>query len=96
VSYDAEIAALEAEWAPDDGFFWHVRDGRLDLVGLERTKAKLARMAFDDASQLPRRLVSLLWYVPLFLEWNRQRHPADHGGVVDDLSKEIERLLGVP
>ena len=55
-----------------------------------------------SALALPRRVVSLLWYIPAFLGWQRDR-VAEAEGDLDALDRaeveirnELERILGVP
>jgi hypothetical protein len=55
----------------------------------------------EEQEDIPRRLVSLLWYIPLFMEWNAE-------GVSNQISRdeyshcktlvenELERILGIP
>ena len=52
--------------------------------------------------QPPRRLVSLLWYMPLFLTWQTERLRELGGDLgayvhaVSSITNEIERILGTP
>lgn len=51
---------------------------------------------------IPRRAVSLLWFIPVFMEWQTERVRACGGDTrayaraVSEATNEIERLLGVP
>lgn len=84
-----DIAALEADWEPDTGFFWRVRQGIFEPAEFHRVLAKLRAMTVLSDEPLPRRLVSLLWNVPLFLHWQVGR-VASQGGD----AKAYERACG--
>lgn len=94
--------SLEAEWELDTGFFGKVREGQFDPVAFERTRKKLQNMVIDEDADIPRRLVSLLWYMPIFLSWQTERvQKVGHDvksyiQAVTLITNEIERLLGTP
>ena len=96
------IAQLESEWEPGRGFFWHLRQGEFRDDQLERTLATLRLINAGDSDLLPRRWVSLLWYAPIFMEWQRERvkeSGVDSNRYEQALSlilAEIERILGFP
>jgi hypothetical protein len=96
------ISSLAAEWEPDTGFLWKARQGEFDAGGFERTLAKLRAETIDENAEIPRRLVSLLWYIPLFLSWQVDRLREANGDVksylraVAAITNEVERLLGTP
>ncbi len=55
----------------------------------------------DDA-ELPKRSVSMIWFIPTSMEWQLER-VIEHGGSVDSLRikiqqvrNEVERILGLP
>jgi hypothetical protein len=99
--YDNELALLESEWS-DTGFFWQVRDGRFNPVEFARTLDKIKTVTFAENAELPRRVVSLLWYIPLFMQWQIERVRETGGDVgayevaITKMTNEIERILGVP
>jgi hypothetical protein len=96
----AAIAALETEWSPDGGFFWHLRQGQFRLDDFQRVLALVSTIAVEQ--DLPRRLVSLLWYVPQFMHWQEPRVRQQGGDAIAyakaiaAMNNEIQRLLGVP
>lgn len=99
---DKAIPAVEAAWALPDGVLWRLRQGELDEAGLTALIALLRSIEVGEADLLPRRLVSLLWYMPTFMEWQAER-VAQAGGNVEVLWRaaitvrnELERILGVP
>ncbi len=96
------LASIEAEWEPNTGFLWKARQGQFDAIGHERTVTKLRSLAIDEAADVPRRLVSLLWYMPLFLHWQIDRIREAGGDIISytraitSVTNEIERILGTP
>ena len=102
MTYENLQAELETCWAPDDGAFWHLRQGTFDMRRFERLLRTLRDTRVDYDATLPRRLVSLLWYAPLFMQWQADR-VRECGGDVQTLltmtskvTNEVERILGVP
>jgi len=96
------IQALEAEWSPDDGFFWDLRSGKFSSDASGRVLGLLRGVSLDAASAVPLRLVSLLWYIPQFMGWQAERIRQTQGDVegyervVASFNGEVERILGVP
>jgi hypothetical protein len=102
MSYAKEIEALESEWSPDGGFFWRIRQGQFSNDDFQRALKKLSAISITEGSDVPRRVVSLLWYVPIFMHWQVERVQENKGDVaaylraMTTMTNEIERLLGVP
>ena len=90
------ILDLEREWERADGFFGRLRDGVFDPTGLERLVRILldVRQVTTESGSLDRRLVSLTWYIPLFMNWQRDR-VQEQGGSVTDLDAAINRVEGM-
>jgi hypothetical protein len=102
MSYSDSIAAIEEEWSLESGFLWKARQGQFDPVEFERTRKKLENIVINDSENVSRRMVSLLWYMPLFLNWQTER-VREAGGDTDSyaqavtsITNEIERILGTP
>jgi hypothetical protein len=102
MSYETEILALESEWSPEGGFFWEVREGHFEPVAFERALGKVRSIVIEEDAVVPRRVVSLLWYIPLFMHWQVERVRERGGdvvayvGAITTMTNEVERLLGVP
>lgn len=102
MNYEQAIAELEAEWSPEAGFFWRIRNGDFNAEGFERTLKILGSLHFDETSHIPRRIVSLLWYIPIFMQWQIERAQINGGDInkyslaADTLHTHIEHLLGIP
>jgi hypothetical protein len=96
------IRLLEGEWEQHDGFLGRLREGRFDPVGFERFEQLLKSIDRHQGGVINRRLVSLLWYVPTFMSWQRDR-VEKQGGNIEELDMAItkthnllEEILGVP
>lgn len=97
------VSFIEGVWEAPDGAFFRLRRGQLDEKGLTVFVNTLRTIEIDEGvSVLPRRLVSLLWYAPQFMQWQEDR-VHESGGDMETLSKlttlvinELERILGIP
>ncbi|TKD06472.1 hypothetical protein [Polyangium fumosum] len=102
MSYEKEIEALELEWSPEDGFFGRVRQGQFAAEDFQRALGRLAAISIEEDAEVPRRVVSLLWYIPVFMQWQAERvreNGADvtaYANAIQLMTNEVERLLGVP
>ncbi|HSN99785.1 MAG TPA: hypothetical protein VLS89_15925 [Candidatus Nanopelagicales bacterium] len=99
---DRVVEELERYWEPDEGVFWRLREGVLDPRGLEEVAARLDSIEVSEDALLPRRFVSLVWFIPLFVGWQRDR-VRERGGDMQEFAKQqnrlegaVQRLLGVP
>ena len=96
------IKSIESEWEPEEGFFWKVREGNFEDAEGRRALSKVAAVPTLTDQTIPVRLVSVLWYVPLFLEWQVDRvrknggNVAEYQALIDRFTTEIERILGLP
>lgn len=94
------IDQLEAQWSDEQGFLFQIRMGRFDLAKAEDLVLTIEQIEATDASSVPRRAVSLLWYLPLFLGWQRERIDPKYWGeldrVITSVTNQLERILGVP
>ena len=96
------IAQLEQEWEQPGGFLGNLRMGIFDPAGFERLAKILESVEIGDTGTIDRRFVSLTWYIPIFMGWQRERLQ-EKGGDVRELEiatnrilGELERILGVP
>lgn len=96
------IGSIESEWEPETGFFWKIRQGEFRKDEFDRALAKFAAVPSMSEEPLPARLVSVLWYVPIFMQWQIHR-VRERGGdlpayeiAMAQLGNEVERILGVP
>ncbi|MDX3966546.1 MAG: hypothetical protein QHD01_08095 [Bradyrhizobium sp.] len=97
----AIVEQLDAEW-DTNGFFDRVRNGDYDAERGRAVLAILRAISIRDQEMVPKRLVSLLWYLPSFLTWQTERI-AEKGGdraayerFVAGVESALQEVLGVP
>lgn len=96
------IAQLEEQWDLDHGFLGRLRMGQFDPQRLAQLVRILDGIDLQGAVTVNRRLVSLLWFMPMFMSWQDKR-VQDAGGDLAgyrkaccDIENSIIRILGVP
>lgn len=101
-AYSSFISELERMWDVD-GFFYQLRQGVFDPEGYERLRSLLAELQLDDQNEsIHRRLVALLWFIPLFMSWQRDRiveagsDVSRYEEAFDTILNHLYRILGVP
>jgi hypothetical protein len=100
--FEHEIEVLESEWSPDGGFFWQIREGRFVESEFQQALRRISSISIAEDATVPVRLVSLLWYIPLFMQWQTERVRANGADMsvyeqaITLMTNELGRLLGVP
>jgi hypothetical protein len=94
------VKDLEAEWELETGFLGRLRQGTLDRDGARRLLELLDALP-TDGSDLPHRVVALVWMIPVFLLWQRERLAGDADArEIEDLCNRcvdrLQRVLGAP
>jgi hypothetical protein len=95
------IDCLETAW-DEGGFLESVRRGKFDSESAEKFLAVLRSVDIPNEDHVPMRLLSLIWYLPTFLVWQRERviesggDPAIYGQFTTDVHNALENSLGVP
>ena len=95
------IEDLEREW-DTDGFLYEVRQGKFTTSDGDRFLALLNRINLDEADSVPTRFVSLVWYLPSFISWQRERveelgnDVAAYDRFVTQVQNTLEAVLGAP
>jgi hypothetical protein len=96
------IEDLEAAWSEPDGFLWKARQGDFDPGGAGRLIRLLEGIDTSGAESHNKRLVALLWYIPIFLSWQEERikeRGGDllaYGRIASQVESLLEGILGVP
>ncbi len=88
---DAIKRALEAEYDLDSGFIGLLRQGEFDSQGLERLLALLQSIALGDSPTIDRRLVTLVWMIPIIMRW-QQDAMVENGRDVMELRHGLTRV----
>ncbi len=95
------IEQLESTWEVDTGFFYKLRQGIFDRKLYNEFLILLKTIDFEDEEMIVSRVVSLLWYIPLFMEWQKERvvktiNLGEYNILKQNIENELERILGVP
>lgn len=94
------IPDLEAEYDQDEGFLGLLRAGHFDSLARDRFFRLLQSIDPGTSGSIDRRVVALLWYVPMFMEWQERRLDADEQealrAAANRVTSELERILGMP
>ena len=90
---DAElIQALEAEFDRSNGFIGQLKDLTFDREAHERFFALLESIDLGHSESLNRRVVELLWMLPLILQW-RIEHFREEGLDVSSWDDAVDRAI---
>jgi len=97
----AIIEQLDVEWETN-GFFDSVRNGHYDAKRAQTVLEILRAIHVSEEEMVPKRLVSLLWFLPSFLGWQVER-VAEKGGdraayerFATEVHNTLEEVLGTP
>ena len=98
------VNKLEIEWAIENGFFYEVRSRKFDLEKGKRVQELLQNIEPLQSKKINKRLVQLLWYIPLFLEYQKDtlkpvledKNYIEYVRLVNGMQSEVERILGYP
>lgn len=67
------VTKLGHEWEQPHGFFGLLRQGVFDQGSFDRATAILAGVDITNEDSIDRRLVELIWFIPIFMVWQRER-----------------------
>lgn len=102
MSIEDLIQNLETYW-DTDGFLDAVRRGNFVSSDADAFLGLVRGITIGEDDSVPKRLLSLLWYIPSFLEWQKERvaeaSPAqapDYERFVTEVHNALEEVLGIP
>jgi hypothetical protein len=96
------ITKLEYEWELENGFLGELRQGHFNEGAYDRFVNFMNFIDCADQEMLPRRLISLIWYIPIFMNWQKERcienglAETRYTEAVNEITNIIEQILGVP
>lgn len=94
------ISDLEAEYDQEQGFLGLLRAGHFDSIARDRFFRLLESIDLGAGGLIDRRVVALLWYVPMFMQWQERRLDGDERqalqAATNRVTAELERILGAP
>jgi hypothetical protein len=99
----ALIELLESSWDIDSGFFGLLRCGQYSEDSYKELLTILKQVPVDQDT-MPKRVVSLLWYMPMFLEWHREFLVTkaaifsinDYDFLCTEILNAVQDILGIP
>ncbi|MGE3962775.1 MAG: hypothetical protein AB7I09_01605 [Planctomycetota bacterium] len=94
MNLEQAIDFLEQSWDRDAGFLGRVRSGDFDSDLGARFLERLKTLEPCEGDEISRRLVALLWYVPIFLEWQTER-VKEKGHDLDEYKRSANSILSV-
>lgn len=102
MSLENAILRLKQEWISEAGFFWKLRAGIFDNQSFGEV-ARLLEVMRLEPGPIDRNLVTLLWDLPLFMEWQTGRVKErgtitefDYARAKSRVYEAIKRLLNDP
>lgn len=96
------IQALETEWSKPEGFLGKTREGVFDPRQGAAFATMIENIKLPADAAIDRRLVALLWYIPNFLRWQKERVTKKGGDaaafeqLINRVQGIVEEILGVP
>lgn len=96
------LVLLRREWDAETGFLGGVRYRQFNQEHLERLINTLRATNIENQPCLDRKLVALLWFMPLFLEWQKQSYEETDiqyeklDTAINRIVNELYRILGIP
>lgn len=96
------VQRLEACWEWDTGFFGQLRQGRFDVQMFSELIATLESIDYGESSVIPRRIASLIWYMPIFMGWQKENIDGTASDLeffekaTNQVQESVERILGLP
>ncbi|MFE5007595.1 MULTISPECIES: hypothetical protein [unclassified Streptomyces] len=98
----AVLEALDLAWDAEDGVLGKLRDGRFDAALAEGYVRLLHGIEIEEGAALHADFVRLVWFAPLFSEWQIPRVAANGGDAQeasnfsDKIRERVMELLGAP
>lgn len=96
------VTMQEAEFDEPEGFLWNVRYGNFDADQGERFVGLLSQIKSPKDGPLERRLVSIVWFLPLLVMWQKERIAARRSDsqkyerLIESVTNAVIAILGVP
>ena len=96
------IPKLELEWDIDEGFLGSLRQRVVDVSRRDRFLDLLGSIELAGDKMIPRRFLELIWYIPIFLEWQEEScvergYPRDdYRRMKSSIIARLEETIGYP
>jgi hypothetical protein len=104
MNYETALTKLDQEWELETGFFGRLRSGFFNPQEVERILEILRAIeeSVQGLEMLDRRLVELVWHIPVYMGYQRERVQKLGGDIeefdnaIDDIQAILDRILGLP
>jgi hypothetical protein len=98
---DLYLDELEAAWELETGFLGCLRGGVFDRTLYGAFVTTLMRVRVEEGDVLPARFLTLLWFIPPFMEWQTEQITttlplAEYRLAQARIQQQLERILGTP
>jgi len=97
------LSYLESSWSDEDGFFYQLRAGNVKPESVDKLIDQLGSFNPENDSMLPKELVSMIWYIPIFMEWQTERvaqngdlQKGEYENIKSKVQSAVEAILGIP
>ena len=92
---DQLVVFLETQWA-DGELFDRLRVGVFSQqqAGVFLECLRTAHLPLNEDGVVPVRLLSIAWFIPLFLTWQKER-VAEASGAVDDYARFLDEVFNI-
>ncbi|MFG3002157.1 hypothetical protein [Streptomyces sp. NPDC048340] len=98
---DDLLELLDEAWDDDSGFLGKLRSGEFDLDAGEAYVALLSRIP-PIGETVEARLVQLIWFAPMFIEWQLERAAKSEDElkqltrIATQVHEAVSNVLGIP
>lgn len=98
------LQILKEAWDIESGFFFLLRSRKFDEKKGDIVLAALKKYKLENENLINKELITLIWYIPLFLEYQKQNlvevfteELYDKLSLLSDkMEGEVERILDTP
>ncbi|MEU5161571.1 hypothetical protein AB0G74_18455 [Streptomyces sp. NPDC020875] len=96
------LELLDEAWDDESGFLGKLRSGEFDPVAGEAYVALLSRIPPAAGETVETRLVQLIWFAPMFIEWQMDRAVKNEDDlkqlshIATQVHEAVSGVLGIP
>lgn len=101
MNFEQIVDRLDEEW-DRDGFLGKLRQGKFNPKEGDEFLDLLKQIDLSELNSVPKRFLSLIWYLPIFLTWQVDRvkgvslNGEKYERFITEVQNALERSLGVP
>lgn len=101
-SHPEVLEALDLAWDDESGFFGLLRAGKFSSEAADAYVRLLNSIKIEEGECLHPDFVRLIWFAPIFMEWQIERtvesgvNRVDLANSVDQIRERVMEILGTP